>query len=145
MTDPAQLAIFVKGVTSQLESVQEFAKLIPMRNTTTGKDIFDCVMNWMDEMNLDLSKLVGVTTDEEPAMVGEKNGFVALLHNHVGTERNLIKIHCILHQDALCAKSLPFKDVMSFVVKSVNFILSNGLKHRQFKELLDDLESETVT
>ena len=93
-------------------------------------------------MNLDLSKLSGVITDGAPAMVGEKKVFVALLQNHIGIDKNIINLHCIIHQEALCAKSLNFKDIMAVVVKTVNFILSRGLNHRQFQEFLKQIEAE---
>ena len=93
-------------------------------------------------MNLDLSKLIGVTTDGAPAMVGTKKGFVSLLQEHVSVDHKLIKLHCIIHQDSLCAKSLNFKDIMAVVITTVNFILARGLNHRQFQEFLKQIESE---
>ena len=78
-------------------------------------------------------------------MVGERNGTAALLDKYCkenGSERDLIKIHCLIHQEALCAKSMNLKDVMEIIVKSVNFIRSRGLNHRQFQELVKEMNSE---
>lgn len=109
--DTAQLAFFVRCVTPTYDIVEEFVQLDPMKDTCTGADIFESIIKWSTEMNLDLSKLVGVTTDGAPAMVGQNKGFVTLLHEHIGIDKKLIKLHCIIHQDALCAKSLNFKDI----------------------------------
>lgn len=44
--------------------------------------------------------------------------------------------HCILHQEALCCKSLNMDNVMKVVIQTVNFIRSRSLNHRQFDSLL---------
>ena len=142
--DTAQLAVFVRGINSDFDICEEFVQLVPLKNTTTGKDIFEAVLLCLKEFKLDLSKLICVTTDGAPAMVGNKKGFVTLLENHIkalGYENRIIKLHCIIHQEALCAQHSEMNEVMIAVVKIVNFILSRGLKHRQFQELL--LEAQT--
>ncbi|KAJ4426231.1 hypothetical protein ANN_27042 [Periplaneta americana] len=79
-------------------------------------------------------------------MVGEKKGFLGRLKN-VLVERNILNkvhaIHCILHQEALCAKSVPLKSVLDIVVKIINKIKGSALKHRQFRQLLKDLGEST--
>ena len=42
---------------------------------------------------------------------------------------------------APCAKSANLVDVMSVVVKAVNYILSRSLNHRQFQSLMDEVEN----
>ena len=49
---------------------------------------------------------------------------------------NVIKLQCLIHLEALCAKVSTLKSVIDIVVKTVNFILFRGLKHRQFRQLL---------
>ena len=44
-------------------------------------------------------------------MVGERNGIAALLDKYCkenGSGRDLIKIHCLVHQEDLCAKSVNY-------------------------------------
>lgn len=53
-----------------------------------------------------------------------------------------MQFHCIIHQEALCSKLLGFENVMKVVVPTVNFIKSRGLNHRQFKQFLEEIESE---
>lgn len=84
-------------------------------------------------------------TDGAPSMIGSKIGMVTLLSEHMkekGIQTDLIKYHCIIHQQNLIGKSLGFDHVMKKVVKAVNFIRSRGLNHRQFKEFLDEIECE---
>ena len=70
-------------------------------------------------------------------MVGVRKGFVTLLEKHIiskGYGDKLIKFHCIIHQESLCAVTLHMEEIMKVAVKVVNYIKSNGLNHRQFKE-----------
>ena len=132
----------LRGVAPTFDIVEEFVRLIPTTDTTTGADVFESVRKWTTETNLDLSKLVGVTTDGTPAMTGEKKGFVALLQKRIGNGEQLYRFHCITHKDQLCAKSLKFKDIMAIVTKTVNFIISLGLNHRQFQKFLREAKAE---
>ena len=52
------------------------------------------------------------------------------------------KFHCIIHQEALCAKTIQLGDVMEVVVKTVNVIRARGLFHRKFQEFLSELDAE---
>ena len=75
-------------------------------------------------------------------MVGEKKGAASLLVRHceaAGYTQRINKMHCIIHQESLCAKSANLVGVMSVVVKVVNSILSRSLNHRQFQALMDEV------
>ena len=80
--DTAQLAVFIRGVTAELNVCEEFLQLVPLRGTTTGKDIFDAMFQCVEQYFLDLSHLVCVTTDGAPAMTGQKKGAATLLVRH---------------------------------------------------------------
>ena len=49
---------------------EEFVQLLPLKGTTTGADILKDVLECLEENKLDLKKLVSVTKDGAPAMVG---------------------------------------------------------------------------
>ena len=88
-----------------------------------------------------LEKLVSVTTDGAPAMIGRHTGFIA--HCKGDTEfSNFLHYHCIIHQQALCAKVIGFEHVMTPVVKIINSIRSRAKQHRTFKVLLEELSTE---
>ena len=144
--DTAQLAVFVRGVNSQFHVTEEFASLVAMKDKTTGADVLRAVKSVMDYIGLRYEQMCGVTTDGCPSMVGRVNGVVALLEKErlaAGTTAKLFKTHCIIHQEALCAKSLKMQNVMSVVVKTVNLVRKQGLNHRQFQHLLLEMNSRS--
>ena len=128
-----------------LDMVEEFVQLMAMNDTTTGKDIFIALQRELTDMKLDFSKLINVTTGSAPAMVGQEKDVVSLLERRMKDleiSHKIKKLHSIIHQEALCAKSLKLKEVMDVVVKTVNLILSRGLNHRQFQQFLLETQVE---
>ena len=142
--DTSQLAIFIRGVTEDFTVSEEFLTLVPLKGTTTGKDVSDAVLDTLTTAGLCRKRLVAVTTDGAPAMVGEVKGAASLIVKRCiedGNTHQPMKLHCIIHQEALCAKAASLSDVMGVVVKAVNSILSRSLNHRQFQALLDEAEA----
>ncbi|XP_050733317.1 general transcription factor II-I repeat domain-containing protein 2-like [Eriocheir sinensis] len=140
--DTVQLAIFIRGVTADLQVCEEFLQLVQLCGTTTGQDIFEAVLQCVEQHSLDLSRLVCVTTNGAQVMIGEKKGAASLLVHHceaAGHTQPIHKVHCIVHQEALCAKSANLVDVMSVVVKVVNSILSHSPNYRQFQVLMNEV------
>ena len=92
-------------------------------------------------MGLGWDKLCGVATDG--AQAGERKGMASMVCDKVresGVEA--FNFHCIIHQEALCAKTVQLGDMMKVVVKTVNVIRARGLFHREFKEFLSELDAE---
>ena len=79
-------------------------------------------------------------TDWASAMAGRNNGLVGLLKNN---DVNCVTIHCIIHQEALCSKSLQISDIMSHVSAIVNFIRAGNKaqRHGKFVHFLKDLDA----
>ena len=143
--DTAQLSVFLRGVNDRMEVFEEFLEIIPMKGTTTGADVLTSLLPCFDRFGLDLSCLSAITTDGAPAMVGSEKGFTTLLKKHcaaLGHTQQIKCLHCIVHQEALCAKSASMKEVMGVVVKVVNFIISRGLNHRQFRDFLEAAKAQ---
>ena len=137
-----QVAIFIRGVNENLIATEELLDFCPLKDTTTGEDIMSCVEEVVDNLNLDWTKLVSVSTDGAPAMAGRNTGFVGRLRRKLGNlavPQEIDAIHCTIHQQNLCAKSIELEHVMSVVVKTTNFIRTNSLKRRQFRILLEDV------
>ncbi|GFS94206.1 general transcription factor II-I repeat domain-containing protein 2A [Trichonephila clavipes] len=76
-------------------------------------------------------------------MVGKKkkNGLISLFKTDVG--HSILECHCIIHQQALCAKSglTSLGNVITLVTKIVNLISSQALNKRKFDALLDKVNS----
>lgn len=94
----------------------------------------------MGKKEICTSEIVSVTTDGARSMIGQENGFINLFTKHIG--HSILGFHCIIHQQALCAKpGLKILDDMSFVTKLVNFISAQALNKRKFQELLNGVNS----
>ncbi|XP_072274649.1 general transcription factor II-I repeat domain-containing protein 2A-like [Pyxicephalus adspersus] len=93
-------------------------------------------------MKLPWNKVTGIITDGAPAMAGERSGLSTLICNKVIEGGEAIKLHCIIHQQVLCAKYLKYDHVMKPVVKTGNFIRAKAPCHRQFKQFLLDIQAE---
>ena len=134
ISDTSQLAIFVRGIDSNFSIAEELSSLIPMKGTTTGKNLY----------NNTLDKIVGISTDGAPAMASMNVGVAGTLFNDIKnlTGREIFVNHCIIHQQNLCAKILNIPNVTTPLIKLINFLKSRELNHRQFKEFLKDLGSE---
>lgn len=145
--DTAQLAVFIRAVDDNFHVTEELLALCPMKGTTTGKDVF----NELDKLirtcpGLSYSKLTGITTDGAPSMVGNQNGLVGIVKKNLIEQGidpgSVVFSHCIIHQQNICAKSLKMEEVMKVVKQVVNTIRSRGLRHRQFRTFLEELDSE---
>ncbi|KAK5868072.1 hypothetical protein PBY51_012517 [Eleginops maclovinus] len=143
VSDSAQLLVFLRGVNEDFEVCQELAGLETLKGTTKGVDIFMAVERVLDKNGLKWETLSGITTDGAPAMVGKRAGLTALVSDKVSEfGGSILKYHCILHQEYLCAKNMGLKNVMQDVVATVNNIRSKALSHRQFKALLDEMDAQ---
>ena len=144
ITDISQLAIFIRGVNNDFEVTEEFLDLVSFHSTTKAEDIFSGLESAIKKAKLNWEMIVSVTTDGAPVMVGEKNGLKALIQNKMRehkSNQNLLHYHCIIHQESLCAKVLSFDHVMKIVIKTVNFIRSRALHHRQFQSFLQEVNA----
>lgn len=88
-------------------------------------------------------------------MVGARSGAVTKLIEHANAHgetgngglltsepHEIMRYHCLIHQEARCPKVFGFEEVMSAVFKDVNFIRSHALNHRQFKTVFDELDAQ---
>ncbi|XP_074039888.1 general transcription factor II-I repeat domain-containing protein 2 [Leptinotarsa decemlineata] len=141
ITDTAQLAVFIRGIDVNFVVTEEMAALFPMKGSTRGCDVLESFNSVIDRYGLKLSNLAGICTDGALSMVGKNEGLVALIKKN-NPYVSLIQYHCIIHQENLSAKSVNIQDVMSVVVKTVNFVKSRGLNHRQFQKFLKEQDAE---
>ena len=139
INDSAQLLIFVRCLSSNFELCEDFLSVKTLATRTRGEDIFIAVKNACIRSGLDLKYLRGICTDGAPAMTGNQQGFVTRFSDYVSNEydnKELINLHCIIHQEALCAKSVALNIILKDVNRIILFIRANALNHRQFREIL---------
>ncbi|XP_025412099.1 general transcription factor II-I repeat domain-containing protein 2A-like [Sipha flava] len=92
-----------------------------MTDTTTGSDLYDCVEKCLNELEVDWNNFSSIT-DGAPAILSVKTGLVSRLKSKAMTY-------------GVELKSLHF-------IKSVNWIRSRALNHRQFSTLLDEMDAQ---
>ena len=138
-SDTAQLVIFIRGIDKNFNIIEEMLDLRHIKGTTTGKDIYEFVNLSLDKFNIDRKNIYLITTDGAPALTGKHNGFITLFKESVDHE--ILRYHCLIHQQQLCAQKLNMKHLMTDLVKAVNFIRSRGLNHCEFKASLDEVGS----
>ena len=108
--DTAQLAVFIRGVSSELSVHEDLLGLVSLRGRTRVIDTKEAVVRFLHEKipDVSLSKLCGLTTDGCPSTTGKENGAVALLKKDAQQSfphRDILNVHCIIHQESLCAKT----------------------------------------
>ncbi|GFX92653.1 general transcription factor II-I repeat domain-containing protein 2A [Trichonephila clavipes] len=102
ITKSARLAVFARYCAGNIIK-EELIAITSLLTTTKSPDICTAVRNSLAEKEINLKKIVSVTTDGAANMVGKKNGFICLFKTDVG--HLILEGHCIIHQQALCAKS----------------------------------------
>lgn len=83
-------------------------------------------------------------TDGARSIIGDKKGFIGRLKAFLkekGVE-NIVTFHCILHQEALSAKSVDIPTIMKVVTQTINIIKNSALKHRQFRRLIQSSDQK---
>lgn len=134
--DTAQLLVFIRMVFEDFTSKEEMLGMISLKERIRGVDIFKAFKNFLNELKVPLFKLVSITTDGAPSMIGRINGFVALCQND-DEFPSFLNYHCIIHQQVLASKRLNTKEVMDIAFKIVNSIRGSSLKRRLFQLQLD--------
>jgi len=144
ITDSAQLLIFIRSLSPTFELCEDLLSMETLSTRTRGEDIFLAVKRACISSCVNLMNLRGICTDGAPAMVGKQQGFVSRFTEYVSKEhgnQNLVNLHCIIHQEALCSKAAVLDTILQDVNRVILFIRSKALNHRQFQEILQTSEA----
>ncbi|CAG9574819.1 unnamed protein product [Danaus chrysippus] len=138
-TDVSQLIIFIRCISKDFTITEEMLDLIPFHGTTKGSDIFEAVNKTIVEYG-GFRKCSCIVTDGAKAMTGKVTGFAGLLIQN-GIDCPLF--HCIIHQEALCGKSLRQMNAMKVVIRITNLIRggNRSLTHRKFRDFLCEIDA----
>lgn len=141
IVDNEQMSIFVRffDVESKVFR-EELLAILPFKGKTREEDLFKTFDEFITKSNISYDKMVSLSTDGAPAMIGKEKGLVKRIRDK---NAGLLSYQCIIHQTALCGKlSTTLQDVMDSLVKLINFMRSrSALQHRQFKEFLSECDS----
>ncbi|XP_069571869.1 general transcription factor II-I repeat domain-containing protein 2A-like, partial [Brachyistius frenatus] len=127
------------------EITEEFLAVEPLKGKTRGEDSYDGVSGVIERLQLPWSTLANVTTDGSPNLTGKNVGLLKRIQEGVkedNPEQEVIFLHCIIHQEALCKSILQLDHVVKPVVKVVNFIGARGLHHRQVIKFLEENDAD---
>ena len=54
----------------------------------------------------------------------------------VNSDHQIHRVHCIIHRELLCTKTLKMDHVMDVAIKAMNLICARDLNHRQLVQQL---------
>ncbi|KAG9486982.1 hypothetical protein GDO78_007052 [Eleutherodactylus coqui] len=139
VTSHAQLAI-IGRYSDGLTMREELIKLVSVPTSTSGSEIYKVVIQTFRDLSIDISKVVSVTTDGAPNMVGKKVGFVTLFTEAIG--HPIVPFHCIIHQEALCAKAgfTNLNDLIGLLMYKNARWLSRGKVLEHFVEYFEEIK-----
>ncbi|XP_068223147.1 general transcription factor II-I repeat domain-containing protein 2A-like [Palaemon carinicauda] len=143
--DTAQVLIYIRGIDENFEITEELLSMESLKDTVTGKDLHNSVINSLIRSRLSLDKLASITTDGAPSLIGKHCGLVTLMNDKIKEDfpsHSVLSFHCLIHQESLCRSSFKLKHVMDPMVRAVNLIRARGLNHRQFRSFLEDIEAD---
>ena len=75
-----------------------------LKDTVTGKDLYNCVINCLIRSGLRLDKLASITTEGAPSLIGKYSGLVKLMNDKIKEDfplQSVLSFHCII-QESLC-------------------------------------------
>ncbi|XP_067133813.1 general transcription factor II-I repeat domain-containing protein 2-like [Centruroides vittatus] len=96
--DTTQLLIFIRVITEDFQISEELLSIVPMEDTTKGEDFFREVEKCILKYNIDRKKLVNVTTDGSPNMIGKNIGLIKRIEDKISEidpNHKIIPIHCM--------------------------------------------------
>ncbi|GBM19510.1 General transcription factor II-I repeat domain-containing protein 2A [Araneus ventricosus] len=139
--DTAQVTLFVRYMSSQGPK-EELPGLLPLSGQTRGEEITNAVQKCLEDNGIDINKIFSVATDGARSMTGIHRGVTSSLQKKIN--HGILTFHCIIHQEALCAQtfSAEIVEVMNLIIKIINSILAKALYHHQFKDFLEEIDSQ---
>lgn len=144
VSSSCQLLVFVRFLDDDNLIKEELLISRELETTSKGIDVMNIISEYFQKHNIMWEKLVGFCTDGAPAMLGSRSGLASLVKKK---NSRVITTHCVLHRQALAAKTLPgcLNDTMQLAIKIVNVVKSSALNTRLFKRLCTEMDSDHET
>ncbi|XP_060548259.1 general transcription factor II-I repeat domain-containing protein 2A-like [Pantherophis guttatus] len=137
----ARLAVILRYAVGD-KMREELVKLVSLPERTQGIEIYNAVMEAFLSHDIRPEKVVSITSDGSPPMVGATSGFIQFFVKE--TKHEVIQFHCIIHQEALCTKenSKKFDNILKDVTKMVNYIMARALNFQRFQALIEGVQAQ---
>lgn len=105
--------------------------------SANAQNIVNLVVNELKEKKIDITKMVGVSTDGASVMTGKTGGVVALLRAY---SPNIVGVHCVAHRTALAtsqaARDIPDMNSYSRTLSSVfRYFHNSALRSNRLREI----------
>ncbi|XP_022166960.1 general transcription factor II-I repeat domain-containing protein 2B-like [Myzus persicae] len=104
-----------KGIDNEFKLSEKMTSLVPLKDTTKYRDLFEAVETTLNKLSLNLVNISGIATNGAHAMVGKK-GLTKLVKYHTVLVGNK-GYHCTVHQENVCAEALKMDNIMQIVIK----------------------------
>lgn len=137
----SQLLVFVRYLGDQNTIKEELLISEELEKTTKAKDVMKLLCDFFNKHGIEWEKLAGFCTDGAPAMLGSRSGLAALVKEK---NSSTITMHCVIHRQALAAKTLPedLSETLNLAIVMVNSVKRSALNTRVFKHLCAELDSD---
>jgi len=114
-----------------------------LQTTTTAKDIYNVVKQFMTDNDIPLINFISIAADGAPNMMGRNKGVLKLLKDD---QPDMMAVHCIIHRENLAAATLSpqLDEILKKVVKVINYIKSRPKTERLFKQFCQEMNEEYV-
>lgn len=86
-----------------------------LESTTTSKDIYSKLKNYLDVNNIPMKNITSCAADGAPNMMGKKNGCLKLMKDE---NPEMLLVHCVIHRENLVAKNISpvLNEVLNLVI-----------------------------
>ncbi|KAK7919119.1 hypothetical protein WMY93_010403 [Mugilogobius chulae] len=141
VSDNAQLLVYVRFYHEESKTfVEDVLGITALKTHTRGEDIYLAIKEMLTQRGINLKKVVSITTDGAPSMMGREKGAVTRLKQD---NPELLSYHCIIHMSVLCSSlSEHYGNVMNTITKLVNFLrASSSHQHRLLREFLAEVDA----
>ncbi|CAK6949836.1 zinc finger protein 862-like [Scomber scombrus] len=113
----------------------------------TAHDLVKAITDFYSSQELDLQKMVMLTSDGASVMLGKHNGVAALLKQQIP---HLTEQHCVAHREDLgiddAWKDVPLMRDVETLLRTIYSIFSrSSVKKCKFRELAEVLNEETLS
>ncbi|CAI7855467.1 unnamed protein product [Closterium sp. NIES-53] len=116
--------------------VTEFLALLTIHKCDRGS-LFAVLLSHLDNIGIDLQRIVVVSTDGAGMMIGSQSGLVVRLRQRVP---HLVGTHCITHREVLAVKEAALKftdlDIVDDAIRGLGeIVMRSSVWLERFKEL----------